>query len=498
MSKEQPAPSETTATNDQPKADQPGAGGNQSTPEPSDGSEPSNPVEPTGKPAEPAGPASEPSDHPVVSIIVPVYNAQKTIRRCIESILKQDFTDIEVIALDDGSTDASPDILDDYEEADPRVRAIHKTNSGVSNTRNLGLDLARGTYVQFLDADDWITPEATRLLVRGMESNDADMVIANFYRVIGERAAIKGDIDSPTVITREEYADHMSEAPADFYYGVLWNKLYKRSIIEANHLRMDPKIDWSEDFIFNLEYVLHTDRIYPLQTPIYYYVKTAGSLVQGSDFGQMVQMKLTVVQYYRDFYKKVYDPGSDATRKPQVYRYLMSFAGDGNATPGLPNTKKLGEERGEVRFNPDMSRSSLADTYYFNKLMDRNLTRVAQQYDLSLAEVKVLQLLKRANTFSDRAELSDFLGLPKRAVSRAITHLVAHDLVESSNAEDATGEKVLHLEMTPLADNISEAIDRAWKDVDRVRFEGFSDEEAARFKLDLARVRANMVHNLTA
>ncbi|MGN0287657.1 MAG: glycosyltransferase [Atopobiaceae bacterium] len=435
---------------------------------------------------------------PLVSVIVPAYNAQGTIGRCVDSILGQSYRNLEVLVMDDGSTDDTPAILDKYQAQDSRMRVVHKENSGVSDSRNRGLDLAQGTYVQFLDADDWITNDATRLLVRGMQQNDADMVIANFYRVIGERVSTKGDIDSPTVITREEYADRMSESPADFYYGVLWNKLYKRSIIQQNNLRMDPNISWSEDFIFNMEYVLHTDRIYPLQTPIYYYVKTKGSIVQGSDFGQTVQMKLTVVQYYRDFYRQVYDPDSDATRKPAVYRYLMSFASDGGVTPGMPSTKKLGEERGEVRFNPAMSRSSLADAYYYGKLMDRCLTHVAQQYDLTLCEVKVLMLLKRANTFADRDEIAEFLNVTKRLVSKSITRLLARHLIETRSHLDEDGEKDLYLQMTDAAQPISEAIERAWGDVNSVRFKGFDGKEIERYKSDQARIRANIVRYLTA
>ena len=211
---------------------------------------------------------------PKVSVIVPAYNAEKTIGRCVDSILHQDFHDLELIVMDDGSTDGTPDLLDAYARQDDRVRVVHKPNSGVSDTRNQALDLARGEWVQFLDADDWIVPEATKLLVRSAEENDCQMVVADFYRVIGKKVSRKGDIDAEGVLTREDYGDYMMQNPSDFYYGVLWNKLYRRDIIEAHELRMDTSLDWCEDFIFNMEYVLHTRRIYPLHVPIYYYVKT--------------------------------------------------------------------------------------------------------------------------------------------------------------------------------------------------------------------------------
>ena len=190
---------------------------------------------------------------PTVSIIVPVYNAELTIGRCVESILNQDYTDFELLLVDDGSPDNSGAICDAYAARDSRVRVFHQENSGVSASRNLALDRAQGTYLQFLDSDDWITPDATSSLVRAMESGPCDMVISDFYRVVGERLSQKGDIDEDGIMTREEFAAHMMEDPADFYYGVLWNKLYRRAIVETHHLRMDPEISWCEDFMFNLE-----------------------------------------------------------------------------------------------------------------------------------------------------------------------------------------------------------------------------------------------------
>ena len=97
---------------------------------------------------------------PKVSIIVPVYNAQEYLKRCVDSILSQDYRDFELLLMDDGSKDASGEICDAYAQQDGRVRVIHKENSGVSDTRNQALELARGTFLQFLDSDDWIVPEA--------------------------------------------------------------------------------------------------------------------------------------------------------------------------------------------------------------------------------------------------------------------------------------------------------------------------------------------------
>ena len=239
---------------------------------------------------------------PVVSVIVPVYNAAKpwkdektALHRCIDSILSQDMTDLELILIDDGSKDDSPQILDAYEQADSRVRVLHKENSGVSDTRNKGIALAQGDYIQFVDADDWLDREAVKLMLRSMQENDADMVISDFYRVIGDRTSPKGDIENETVLYTSEYADYMMKNPADFYYGVLWNKLYKASLIREFNIEMDPEISWCEDFVFNLEYVSHCSRIAVLQVPVYYYVKTEGSLVNSNiNASSVVRMKLSI------------------------------------------------------------------------------------------------------------------------------------------------------------------------------------------------------------
>ena len=141
---------------------------------------------------------------PMVSIIVPIYNAEQYLRRCVDSILNQEYTDYELLLVNDGSTDASGDICEEYGDQDPRVIVIQKENTGVSDSRNRALDRARGKYLQFLDSDDWITPDATRLFVRAAEEYGCDMVISDFYRVVGERLSPKGDIEEEGVLDEQE------------------------------------------------------------------------------------------------------------------------------------------------------------------------------------------------------------------------------------------------------------------------------------------------------
>lgn len=288
--------------------------------------------------------------NPMVSIIIPVYNAEKTIRRCVDSVLNQEYKDTELLLVDDGSTDLSGQICDEYAKKDSRVCVIHKENTGVSDTRNLALERARGTYLQFLDSDDWISPDATSLMVRAAGESGCDMVISDFYRVVGERVSHKGDIEPGGLLTREEFAGFMMEKPADFYYGVLWNKLFRRALVEENGLRMDKTISWCEDFMFNLEYIRHTKTIYALHVPVYYYVKTKGSLAsQGLSLTKTIKMKSMVFSYYHDFYKSVLTEEDYEKNRLSVYRFLVDAAGDGIVPLSIfPGSQRLGDEIGRA------------------------------------------------------------------------------------------------------------------------------------------------------
>lgn len=369
---------------------------------------------------------------PEVSVIVPVYNAAKpwkdektTLHRCIDSILSQDMPDLELILVDDGSKDESPRILDEYAAADERVRVLHKENAGVSDTRNKGIALAQGKYIQFVDADDWLDREAVKLLLRSMKDNDADMVIADFYRVIDDRTAVKGDIENETVLYRTEYADYMMKNPADFYYGVLWNKLYKADIIREHQLQMDPKISWCEDFVFNLEYVTHCSRIAVLHVPIYYYVKTEGSLVnQNISISSTVRMKLSMIEYYNQFYRDILPESEYQLRMPAIYAFLFSAAGDGSAYPFDPSTKKLGTERINAALREDAEQNPYTRLYYEQKRLDRQLETAADAFDLELKDARLVLYGMTVGSEWDFREAADFTGLTVTQIAASAEKLV--------------------------------------------------------------------------
>ena len=457
--------------------------------------------------------------NPTVSIIIPVYNAKAYIRRCVESILGQEYTDYELLLIDDGSRDGSGAICDEYGAKDTRVRVIHKENEGVSAARNLAIDNAKGTWLQFVDSDDWITPDATKLLVRTAEEEDCDLVISDFYRVAGERVSTKGDIEEDGVLTKEQFAAHMMENPADFYYGVLWNKLYRRSIIQEHRLRMNTDISWCEDFMFNLEYIRYAERFCALRAPVYYYVKRKGSLVsQGNSLAKTIQMKLTVFEYYHSFYREVLDEEEYERKRLQVYRFLIDAAGDGSVGfPLLPGTKKLGDERSGVSAEAIAGEGLLSEIYRQRKLLERYLETAALKNDLTVQEAALLLCLSHSGEIINRRELADFAGIPRRTLTMLLQRLALRGLIRQEELTDKkpeekekkkkkekhgdrkeqeTGKKEkgrkLRITFLPAAEPVLAELALVEQDFDDARFSGFDEEELIQYTRLSEKMKRNM------
>lgn len=430
---------------------------------------------------------------PQVSIIVPVYNAEKTLERCINSILSQKYRDFELLLLDDGSTDASGAVCDAYAEGDKRIRVLHKENTGVSDTRNQGIAMARGEYLQFLDSDDWIAPDATRFFVQAATEHGCDMVIADFYRVIGERVSQKGSIEEEGIMTRGEFAVKMMERPADFYYGVLWNKLYKRSIIEKYSLCMDHSVSWCEDFLFNLEYIRHTNTIYALKIPLYYYVKTKGSLVsQSISMKKTIQMKRTVFACYNEFYKDVFDDEAYEKRKRQVYRFLFDAASDGSVLPlSISGNYRLGNERTRVDESVLQGEGIFFELFRERKLQDKLFEIVALRNDLTMIDVELLYYLNQPHENCTLKETAEVLNISKRKLSAAIQRLLAREMIAPSEKDrnraggtvwekkPEEGQKSNEMEytLTQEAENVMSEMLFMLCDYEQIQYEGFSQEE---------------------
>ncbi len=202
---------------------------------------------------------------PLVSIIVPVYKAEKWLHRCVDSILAQTMEDFELLLIDDGSPDRSGEICDEYAAKDSRVRVFHKENGGVSSARNLGLDNAQGEWISFVDADDWVEVD----YLAGLTENlDADFITGGMRDTQGNVCVTENRLYS-NVDIREFIEQHNGGC----FVRVVWGKLLRREIIEKNRIRFDEKIRFGEDTIFNKQVLLYSDtvRIVNFKGYIYYF-----------------------------------------------------------------------------------------------------------------------------------------------------------------------------------------------------------------------------------
>ena len=214
---------------------------------------------------------------PLVSIIVPVYNAEKYLNRCIDSILSQTMTDFELLLIDDGSKDESGCICDEYAEKDAHVRVFHKPNGGVSSARNLGLDNAKGKWITFVDADDRCSCNYLEHLLSKVD-DDTDLIIS--YAVIcdstGEKAEVYPEYRVNATNIERLFVDsdmHWHTSP--------WAKLYRASIIYENSLRFNEMMHIGEDADFLFSFMLITDKIYVSSDTDYYYTcDVSGSLTK--------------------------------------------------------------------------------------------------------------------------------------------------------------------------------------------------------------------------
>ena len=199
----------------------------------------------------------------MISIIVPVYNAENFLRRCIDSILAQSYTDFELLLVDDGSPDNCGAICDEYATQDSRVRVLHKENGGVSSARNLGLDNAQGEWVTFIDSDDWVESD---FLEKMMISADTDLVVGGNVRPSGE---LKQATDK--LYDTASMADFLEEHLNGSLLRAPWGKLLRYSIIEHYHIRFDEHIRFGEDTIFIYKYLCQCQVVSTISSCGYHY-----------------------------------------------------------------------------------------------------------------------------------------------------------------------------------------------------------------------------------
>ncbi len=256
----------------------------------------------------------------LVSVIIPIYNASKYLGNTIECILNQTYKNLEIILINDGSTDDSLSICNEYRAKDKRIIVVDKPNSGQGDTRNKGIELASGNYIYFADSDDLMDLKLIETSVKGIKSGNSDVYIFNYYHTYIKEDGSRSDIEERLFIngdykigSDEERLKFISNYFLNYGCGFeVWNRLYKADIIKSRNIRFPvfkPVI--AEDVCFNLFYLMHVKSVKVTNERLYYYLYRADSSM-GPDRG-----KVRVNQYNR-LSKCLYDYLNNIS-----YRYMI-------------------------------------------------------------------------------------------------------------------------------------------------------------------------------
>lgn len=239
---------------------------------------------------------------PRISVIIPVYNVSKYIRECLDSVINQTFDDWEGILIDDGSSDGSGSICDEYAARDHRFRVIHQENQGLVAARNRGLPTAKGDYIAWVDSDDIVHPQWLEAMLHISSTHDCDIAVVNYtgFRDTNELDFKPIDVKAPVKISQGDAINQL------YHYKLsasVWNKLYNKRIIQDTTFHIAKGEDWD----FNLQMLLKVPYIYVSQTPLYYYRIREGALTNGYDIDFLINDLITHCDIYEHFMATSHD-----------------------------------------------------------------------------------------------------------------------------------------------------------------------------------------------
>ena len=245
----------------------------------------------------------------LVSIVIPIYNARKYLTRCLDSVVKQSYRNLEIILVDDGSTDASYKICDLYASKDRRIEVFHNTNQGVSCARNCGIKHARGKYLLFVDADDYIEHNYVETLVDTIEKEKVDMVICGIKEIIADRTINRKARGQITGAIEDDYFNIID------FLCVPFSKIYRNQIIKEQKLRFLKELNYAEDELFNLNYYKNVKNYVFIDRPLYIYDHHLNSLSDKKNLRSSKHLTDYVYKLYLE--RKILDEAK-FDRKEQV------------------------------------------------------------------------------------------------------------------------------------------------------------------------------------
>ncbi|MDD3139688.1 MAG: glycosyltransferase family 2 protein [Lachnospiraceae bacterium] len=252
----------------------------------------------------------------LISVIIPAYNVEPYLEKCLDSVLKQDYKCMEILIIDDGSEDGTLSIAKKYSRTDERIQVYHTTNKGVSAARNYGLELAKGEYCSFVDGDDWLEPNALSGMLTQLQSTRTDLLNCQYHRVtptgdcLEEYNFCRGVF---TVEKQEEKMQFYMQKLIPYYVGYeVWNKLYKMKIIREHHLRFSTDMYIGEDLLFQMNYILYSDKIVCVAERYYNYcIRENSAMGTADNIEKNMEQHITLTGEFRHSMVKRYKDKAD-------------------------------------------------------------------------------------------------------------------------------------------------------------------------------------------
>lgn len=247
-----------------------------------------------------------------VSIIVPVYNVEKYLEECLESLKNQTYTNLEIILCDDESPDRCPQICEEYAKQDARFKVLHKKNGGAASARNAGLEVATGDYIGFVDSDDIVKEEYIDCLVKSIEDYNADIAVCSFYDMyISREDAVK--MEKEGIYSTEQYLERFLW---DWKCGLIWNKLFRIELVQNIRFAEGHIID---DEFFTYQLVMEAKKVVVEDTPLYRYRQRKSGVMKQ---GRQKQMLWDRMEYFPERYERV------VQRFPELKKQYLENLGD--------------------------------------------------------------------------------------------------------------------------------------------------------------------------
>lgn len=297
----------------------------------------------------------------LISVIIPVYNVEQYLKRCLESVINQTYKNIEIICINDGSTDKSLNILENYKTQDNRIKVFNQENKGLSETRNRGINLAEGKYIFFIDSDDWLELNALESLMSKIILEEIDIVIGGINKVyFNKKIKVVLNCNSKNIYNPSEYIE--SAINEKKFVVNVWNKLYKKEILLKNKIKFKEGRLY-EDFLFTLQYLLKCRKIYITENIVYnYFLFRENSIVN-----KISEKDLDIFKNIKNIELEV--SGTDLLNKKYfkeyIYEWIMSAT--------ISKLFKFGKKQEIKRYQLILKKNEIFEKYYKYYLQDKKI-----------------------------------------------------------------------------------------------------------------------------